>query len=202
MKRRPFCSDAAASAAFQRWVRHFESLGVELNEADRLLVGLLASREANLQALRTAIGRARIDRRLELEIAEDRAARAFGLALDRAERVLAPRCNAEEEKDPALAAGAEGRVLSFARRSPDAVERRIVAALSTGRSSTKAELRARVKGGQKEFLAAIRNLVAEGKVDVEGRGRRGYPRRYRLAKEEGHVRRETSATKGKQAHRG
>jgi len=179
--RRPFCGDAAAARAFDGWVGRLESQGVELNDADRLLVGLVASRQANLEALRRAIGRAGIDRRLALEIAEDRAARAFGAAMDRAERVFGPRIvdEAAVSLPAAVGEGPRGR-LALVPRRVGAVEARILATLEGGVRLSKTELRARVAGGQSEFLRALRELVADGRVVREGLGRRNHPKRYRL----------------------
>lgn len=185
---RPFCSDPDAARCFDAWVKRLEDLGLELNPADLYAIGLLASREANLEALRADLATAAPKLRVKLEQAEARAARAFGAALDRGERIFGPRVVETEERHLAAAVGGEGRVLRLvhdheprpAMRGQDALAARILAALA-GERLTKVELRKRVHGGQSEFLRALKELIEAGSVLREGRGRRGYPATYGLA---------------------
>jgi hypothetical protein len=90
---------------------------VELGEADRFVVGLLASREARLESLIKELGReADVGRRLRLAAAERLAAQDMARALDQAERIFggaAGRTEAPIEEHSAM--GTEGgRVLAFA----------------------------------------------------------------------------------------
>lgn len=180
---RPFCTSTDAAARFDNWRARLEGQGVELNEADLFVVGLLASRESNLEALRQAIASADPVTLVKLELAEDRAARAFGLAMDRAERVFAPRI-IEAVEPEAPRAQAPGRVLVMQPRSGDtaldAIVARLLKALDGGVRLTKAELRARVRGSQPEFLRAMNLLVEQGRLVRDGHGRRGRPHTYAL----------------------
>jgi len=182
--RRPFCPDRASAAAFDRWIEYLVAHEVELTAADRMIVGLLASREVNLTRLREAMARAGIDRRLRLERAEDRAAKALGAALDRAERVFASRIVDEVPAALPLAVGEGSRGhLALVPRRVGAVEARILATLEGGVRLTREELRARVPSANSAFLRALRELVADGRVVRQGAGRRNHPRRYSLVEE-------------------
>ena len=191
MTLRPFCSTAAAVAMFDAWVLRLESQGCELNDADRYVVALLATREADLETVRRDLAaEADVKARLALLAAEDRLCRAFGAALDRAERTFSGRMAGEGEIELPQAAGEGRRMLrivptpapSGGAAAQERMQKRILEALDGGVTLTKAALRSSVRGGQKEFLAALRLLVSNGCVKTSGRGRRNYPKTY-LAQE-------------------
>jgi hypothetical protein len=186
---RPFCVDRDAASRFDRWVGGLRAVGVdELTMADLLIVGLVASRESNLERFRKELAGARGVGRLAVAVAERAAAADFASALSRAEAVFGHRVAQAEVR--AVAGGGVGRVIPMPRRGGPvskglggaAVEGRILMAL--GRSDTpvtKDELRRLVPGDSGAFLRVLADLVASGRVRTTGRGIRGEPKRYHLA---------------------
>ena len=181
---RPFCESGPAAMAFDSWVKRLEALGVELAETDLFVVGLVASRQTNLEALRARLAEAEAPAAL---LAEERAAaKAFAEALDRAERVLGARAGEVAEALPVAVGG--GRVLRLVAHEDAAprnrgrvvVAERILVALGAGRALTRDELRAKVRGSKGEFLAQLKVLVRQGRVVAEGAGVKGSPRRYSI----------------------
>jgi hypothetical protein len=192
MTARPFCTDDVAASCFDWWATHLESLGIALDDADAYVVGLLASREANLRALRVVLaGASAPDPRLLA--AEARAARDFAEELDRSERVFGARIAvAVEAGATRLVAVGGGRVIPMPERSTlrlaprgrgaEVVAGRITSALATAPGAlTKRELQKAVRGDTSTILRALADLLAAGKVKSEGAGRKGNPRRYFLA---------------------
>jgi len=176
----PFCDAPAARAAFDRWIQRLSALGLELSDADRYLVGVLASREATLQALRAEVAVATGDALIRLAAAEDRASRGFVLALNRCQQEFEPRVSAELDLPVAVGEGraTPARVIQFG-TADDRVKARIIEALGGGRLG-KETLRERVPGAQQVFLRALKTLIASGQVAAAGRGTRGAARRYFL----------------------
>lgn len=193
----PFCEDTLARSCADWWLAHLEGLGIEIGGADRFVIGLLASREANLRGLRVALALAEVPGdRLALLAAESRAARDFAAALDKGEAVFGARAAAAVSTLP-MAVGESGRdrgrvlamperpglKLASRGRGAQAVAERILAALARAAGPlTKAELRRGVTGDATAFLRALPDLVVEGRVSTTGAGRRGNPRRYFLTR--------------------
>ena len=184
--RRPFCdSDPAAVVCFDRWVKRLEALGVELGEADRYVVGVVASREARLEQLAAAVSSAS-DGALQLQLvqAERLAAQDVGRGLDLLERTFGASVGevAVEEREAVSvsATGTDGRVLAFAARgglSP--VAQRIAATCArSSRPLTKDALRRRVSGSQDDFLRGLKEAVGAGGVVRTGVGKKGRPYLY------------------------
>ena len=180
----PFCDAPAARAAFDRWIQRLSALGLELSDADCFLIGTLAATEVTLTRLQAALAAAEGDDILKWAQATDRAGRAFLLALDRCQKEFEPRLAEAEEALPVAVGESRAtpaRVIPFvtAGSAENRVQDRIARALGAERL-TKAELRTRVPGAQQVFLQALKALVAGGKVGVDGRGTRGFARRYFL----------------------
>lgn len=178
---RPFCTDKAAASAFDRWVGRLEAMGIELQEADNYVIGLLASREARLEGLVAELRRERdAGRRLKLIAAERLAAADMAKALDQAERVFGASVGEAVVEPRAAATGTDGNVIPFVSKvglSPTA--QRLVGALAkAGAPLTREALRRRVSGSQNAFLAALREAVAAGALVRSGSGRKGAPHVY------------------------
>lgn len=178
MPDRPFCADDPAAITFDRWLARFKALGLELGDADRLLVGLLASREANLADLRRRLaGEGHPEMRLKVGQHERAAAADFARTLELCERLLGARIGDEAPSAVSL----PPNVVRFRSGSADARARqRILAALAAG-PLTRLELRRRAPGDASAFLRGLKALVGEGAVVVRGVGRRGDPKRYQRA---------------------
>lgn len=184
-KARPFCSDAAAGACFDAWVKRLEGLGIELQESDGYVIGLLASREVRLEQLAHAVA---IERdgsvQLRLVSAERLAAQDMARALDQAERVFGASVAegaAVEQREAVSATGTDGRVLPFASKGSglSPVSQRIAAVVAkASRPLTKDALRRRVSGSEDDFLRGLREAVAAGAVVRSGLGRKGAPYLY------------------------
>jgi hypothetical protein len=177
---RPFCEDKRSAAAFDRWAARLEAAGVELGEADRFVVGLLASREVRLEGLVAELRREKdAGRRLRLIAAERLAAQDMAKALDQAERTYGSAVEgAAAEVEEQAATGTEGgRVLAFAPAGGlSAVAQRIAAAVEkSSRPLTKDALRRRVAGSQDDFLRGVKEAERAGAIVRSGSGRRGSP---------------------------
>jgi hypothetical protein len=182
---RPFCDGSKALRdAFDRWAGRLSALGVELEEPDRFVVGLLASREVRLEALGAELRRERDSgRRLRIVAAERLAAADMQKALDQAERAFGAAVAEDEVPARAKATGTDGgRVVPFVSASARGLgqhAQRIVAALAKApRPMTKAQLRRAVPGGQSEFTRGLREAVDVRAVMRCGRGSKGRPYVY------------------------
>lgn len=180
---RPFCDrDKAATAAFDLWVGRLETLGVELQDADAYVVGLLASREARLEGLVAELRREKDGgRRLRLLAAERLAAQDMAKALDQAERVFGAVTVEDAVEQARQATGTDGaNVIAFAsKRGPSPVAQRIAATVAkASRPLTKDALRRRVSGAEGDFLRGLREAVDAGTVIRTGHGRKGSPYVY------------------------
>ena len=182
---RPFCgADPAAVQCFDAWVRRLEGRGVELGEADRYVVGIIASREARLEQLAAAVSSA-VDGALQLQLvaAERLAAQDVARGLDLLERTFGGSVGevAVEERQAVGATGTDGRVLPFASKGAglSPVAQRIAAVVSkTSSRLTKDALRRRVPGSEDDFLRGLREAVAAGTVVRSGLGRKRHPYLY------------------------
>jgi hypothetical protein len=181
---RPFCDgDKPAVAAFDRWASRIAAAGVELAEADLYVVGLLASREARLEALGRELRRERdAGRRLRVVAAERLAAGDMQKALDLAERVFGQQVAAGEEQVEvhARATGTDN-VLAFesAGRSLGTVAQRIASVVAKAhRPLTRDALRRRVPASEDDFGRALKEAVAAGAVQRGGAGKKGRPFTY------------------------
>jgi hypothetical protein len=177
---RPFCSSRAAAAAFDAWVTRLEALGLTLADADRYVVGLLASREALLEGLGAELRRERDSgRRLRLVSAERLAALDMAKALDLAERTFG---GAVAEEEPARATGTDGRVLAFAAptlRGLGAHAQRIASVVGKSpRPLTHAQLRQAIAGSEGDFREGLRSAVKAKAIARRGRGKKGSPYVY------------------------
>ena len=176
----PFCKTAAARAAFGAWRKRLEALGVELADADRYVVGLLASREARLDELTGDLARCKDEsRRLRLVAAERLAAGDMQRALELVHRTYGA-AEADEQEAGVLqaATGTHGRVVAFRQRGGLGPLAQRLAAAVAGGALTKAELRRRVRGSQGQFLDGLREALADGAIRRTGTGRRGRPFKY------------------------
>jgi hypothetical protein len=175
---RPFCEGSKElRETFDRWVARLAEAEVELTDADRVLIGVVASREVRLEALGRELRREKDSgRRLRVIAAERLAAQDMSKALDQLVRTFGAAA-AEEETVAARGTGTDGgRVLSFEAR-PQGLGRlaqRIVAALGK-RPLTKAQIRRLVSGSRSDFARGLQEAVDSGSVVRSGSGRKGRP---------------------------
>jgi hypothetical protein len=171
----PFCADRLAREFLARTRRMLRAAGFEPSDGDQLVLGAFAASCARLQE---------IAERLAVE--DDPAARLRLMRVEREGRTdfvrqlaLLERLYADREPD------AEGEpVTGLARVVPfmprlSRVAQRVVEAVQARPGLTKEQFRKRVKGGQGEFLSALREAAAVGAIERVGRGVKGSGYRYR-----------------------
>jgi hypothetical protein len=174
---------------FDRWKARLEALGIEVQEADGYVLGLLASREARLEELVLDLRRERDpSRRLRVVACERLAAADMGKALEYAEKVFGASLSEPGEtqvhgEQELTGTGTDGaRVLAFEpapTRALGVVAGRIVAALSkAARPLTRAALRRCVAGSEDDFGRALREVIAAGVVKRQGSGKKARPFTY------------------------
>jgi hypothetical protein len=177
----PFCSTPAAIEAFRRWRGRLEAAGVELGEPDEYVVAIAATREARLQELAEELAKVkRPDRRARIVAQERLAAGDMTKALELLERTFGASV-AEAVAPEVKATGTDGHVLAFRPPGQSPRVKALVAAVAKRGPMTKAEMRGAVRGGQGEFLRAIREAVAAGVLRREGAGSKSRPYRYRAS---------------------
>jgi len=167
---------------FDAWCRRLEAAGVELNEADLRIVGLVASRECRLTQLAAAVA-GELDGAAQLALVREErlAASAMAAAIDLLERTFGVQAEAVRpvELQATGTAGRGGRVVAFAgaaSKVKTAAGQRIVAAVNgAAHGLTFPALRRSVAGSQGAFRAGLREAVACGAIRREGRGTRGAP---------------------------
>ncbi len=190
----PFCPSAQARRAAAAWAARLEALGVQLAEADRYVVAIVASREAALEDLQLQLKRTReVGLRLRIHEATRRASLAFAAGLELLERTFGARVGGVAL--PVAVGGGTAKVLPLVplriagRATPRnkgaaAVEARLLAAIGraerAGRPPSKGALCAAVRGDSGTVLRVLNQLVSSGQVRKIGRGSKGNPFRYGL----------------------
>jgi hypothetical protein len=171
-------------ACFDRWAKRITAAGVELGEADLYVIGLVASREARLEALGGELWRERdAGRRLRVVAAERLAAADFGKALDMLERVFGASIGeVEEAEQQRVRATGTDNVLAFdagAGRALGIVAQRIAAVVAkAARPLTREALRRRVSGNEGDFNRGLKEAIGAGVVRREGLGKKARPYLY------------------------
>jgi hypothetical protein len=167
-RHRPFCDgDPAAEAAFDARHDYLTAHGLEdITRDDLCVIGRLALAETILERLR----RLNLD---ENAAAIARAGRDYDAALAQAERAFGQRIGEPAEQEPVKTAPPLRLVKARPDRGTEEVRARIFAALAGGVRLTKDELRARVKGKHKTFLAVVAQLVRDREIHRGGTGLAG-----------------------------
>jgi hypothetical protein len=189
----PLCVSPAAVAAFHGWEGRLVALGVELNEVDRYVVGVVSGRQAILEELEARLVRVlkKQSERLRLVEAIRKASLSFERGVDLLERTFGQRV-AEAVSVPeqlVASSGTGGRVLTIPARAAMgvaprcrgavAIRQRILGALAQAQLPlSKDQLRGRVRGDEGAFLRVLGELVREGAVRKGGRGRKTDPYTY------------------------
>lgn len=184
--RRPFASDPATAAAFDRWLASLAEVGVEVTAPLRYLVGAVAAAETAFEEAHGArVAEKAPEARARALETERRLNASFLAAVARLEDAAEAAGQAEVSLPVAVGGGA--RILPMRRPAPAssgrrvaAVRGRIVAALRRSGPLTKAELRRRVRGDDQAFLRELKALQAEGEVRRSGRGVKGNSYQYEV----------------------
>ncbi len=190
---RPFCPSAKAAKALAAWTSRLEGLGIELAEADRYVIAVVASREAALEDLQVELKLTRdLGLRLKIHEAARRASLAFAAGLELLERTFGARVGSVGVQPIAVGGGSArvipmplhlaGKPVSPKNKGAAAVEARLLTAISraeqAGRPTTREALIGSVRGDKNTVLRMLRELVASGRVRKIGRGSKGNPYRY------------------------
>jgi hypothetical protein len=121
------------------------------------------------------------DRRARVVAQERAAAGDMMKALELLERTFGASV-AEAVAPEVKATGTDGgRVIQFRPAGLSPRVKALVAAVAARGTMTKAEMRQAVRGGQGEFLKAIREAVDAGALKREGAGSKARPYRYRAS---------------------